>query len=229
MTFSCSCFKARRLSVPPKICSVYISHRSGNNSLVAAPTAALARTHSCRPRRGGLLSAWTCTPAQRLPGDSEGEEPNKRERESAEKERGRGTFGCGKMPSAHSSTQPRPAFLRLCTCKSVIRLTGVTQCSQEREHVLLFHFWLVFSERCFPLLLLLNNSSHRSIFSFSLRVSRLRVAPLLFHNSAVPLGHRGSDLWVGLRKETAANIQTGDTPIGNRTQHIQPQVLSEGP
>lgn len=46
------------------------------------------------------------------------------------------------MPSAHSLTQPRPAFQRLCTCKSVIRL-----CSQEREHVLLFHFWLVFFER----------------------------------------------------------------------------------
>lgn len=136
-TFSCSGFKARRVLVPPKICSVYISHRSGNNS--AAPTAALARMHSCRPRRGGLLSAWTCTPAQRLPGDSEGEEPNKRERESAEKERGRGRgrkFGCGKMPSAHSLTQPRPAFRRLRTCKSVIRLTGVTQCSQEQEHVL---------------------------------------------------------------------------------------------
>lgn len=74
-----------------------------------------------------------------------GRSKNKRERESAEKERGRGrgrTFGCGKMPSAHSLTQPRPAFQRLCTCKSVIRL-----CSQEREHVLLFHFWLVFFER----------------------------------------------------------------------------------
>lgn len=187
----------------------------------------------CRPRRGGLLSAWTCTPAQRLPGDSEGEEPNKRERESAEKERGRGrghTFGCGKMPSAHSLTQPRPAFRRLRTCKSVLRL--------HRSHTVLTGTATRFA---FPLLARLLRALLSTIavtqqqftslhFLLLLAcVSRLQVAPLLFHNSAVPLGLSGSNLWVFLRKETAANIQTGDTPIGNRTQHIQSQVLSEGP
>lgn len=70
-----------------------------------------------------------------------------RARERREKERGRGrrrTFGCGKMPSAHSLKRPRPAFQRLCTCKCL--LEDFAHRSVNVFSSLLLHPWLIFCE-----------------------------------------------------------------------------------
>lgn len=59
------------------------------------------------------------------------------------------------MPSAHSLTQPRPAFQRLCTCERLLA---------DSAHRSVNIFRLVLSERWFPPLLLLSASSQGSVF-----------------------------------------------------------------
>lgn len=154
------------------------------------------------------------------------------------RERGR-TFGCGKMPSAHSLEQPRPAFERLCTCRCL---------SSDFVHISIYIFYFLSLELLFFEHYFTYCSEHSSTFTFffssTLVFLQLSISHVIFHNFIILIvahlhqvekivgkmraqkhgSERGERIAACLYKGTPAHIQTGDTPIGNRTEHTVTSV-----
>lgn len=113
----------------------------------------------------GLLSAWTCTPAQRCLVTQSGRSrmrESKRGLKKKEEEGRRRTVGCGKMPSAHSLKRPHPAFQRLCTCKCLSEAFA-----QWNVNVFFFFLFLTSGSSSLSMRRLPNNSSYYSIIWFA--------------------------------------------------------------